>query len=450
MFFLLILVVILVFLLCKFLTQPPRKFPPGPPNYPLVGGLLSMPSIDLHFTQQEWLTKYGGVVGIMMGPRPGLFIQGAPYVQDALKKPEFQGRPETHDFKERSYGKIMGIFTGNGAQWQVSRKFTVRFIKGVKNFEDILQLEMDELTSRIKSGQSYQIDDLFRESTVNIIWTILSGMRCTVADQRIKTLLDNLTNSFRSGRPGSPLSSIFNIIPPLSRFDEGKRIQRKATHMLRGFFKENIQEHLATLDPKNPRDLYDAYLIEQKEARERGIDADLWSEENLIIVSMDIFSAGSRRPTLDDKHHLHYVQAIIHEVFRINTIAPITVPHCCMENTTFYDYFIPKDTMIFISLWSLFHDEKNFEEPSKFKPERFLSPEGKFDKSNPNAINFGIGRRSCAGDFVAQNVMFLYVTTFFQKYSVHRDPNNPDLSTKAMSGFTTAPQPFKAIIRERY
>ncbi|XP_008486392.1 cytochrome P450 2C23-like [Diaphorina citri] len=102
-------------------------------------------------------------------------------------------------------------------------------------------------------------------------------MRCTVADQRIKTLLDNLTNSFRSGRPGSPLSSIFNIIPPLSRFDEGKRIQRKATHMLRGFFKENIQEHLATLDPKNPRDLYDAYLIEQKEARERGIDADLWS-----------------------------------------------------------------------------------------------------------------------------------------------------------------------------
>jgi Cytochrome P450 len=48
--------------------------------------------------------------------------------------------------------------------------------------------------------------------------------------------------------------------------------------------------------------------------------------------------------------------------------------------------------MIFISLWSLFHDEKNFEEPSKFKPERFLSPEGKFDKSNPNAINFGIGK----------------------------------------------------------
>jgi Cytochrome P450. len=67
-----------------------------------------MPSGETHFTQQEWLTKYGGVVGIMMGPRPGLFIQGAPYVQDALKKPEFQGRPHTADFKERSFGKFLG------------------------------------------------------------------------------------------------------------------------------------------------------------------------------------------------------------------------------------------------------------------------------------------------------------------------------------------------------
>jgi Cytochrome P450 len=50
-----------------------------------------------------------------------------------------------------------------------------------------------------------------------------------------------------------------------------------------------------------------------------------------------------------------------------------------------------QDTTIFISLWSLLHDEKAFEEPSKFKPERFLGPDGKFDKKNPNFINFGAG-----------------------------------------------------------
>jgi hypothetical protein len=44
-----------------------------------------------------------------------------------------------------------------GAQWQVSRKFTIKILKGVKNMEDILQLEMDELIGRIKSGEAYQV-----------------------------------------------------------------------------------------------------------------------------------------------------------------------------------------------------------------------------------------------------------------------------------------------------
>lgn len=443
-----------------------------------------MPSGETHFTQQEWLTKYGGVVGIMMGPRPGLFIQGAPYVQDALKKPEFQGRPHTADFKERSFGKFLGIFFCDGPQWQNSRKFTVKFTKGVKDTEGIMQLEMDELFRRITNGQVHEMNQVFRESTVNIIWTILSGMRCTVEDQRIKNLLENLTNSFRSGRPGSRMVSFLNLIPVLSKFDKARNLQRKATRMLQNFFRENIQEHRATLDPENPRDFYDAYLIEQKKAQETGIDSHLWSEEDLIVISMDIFTAsyeslnasmafavlymilypevqtklhqeldkylGTRRPSLEDRQYLDYAQAVISEVFRINTIAPVAAPHRCTEDTTFYNYFIPKDTSIYISLWSLLHDEKTWDNPSTFKPERFLSPEGKFDKRNPNFINFGSGRRSCTGDFVAQNVMFLYVTTFFQKYSVHRDPNNPDLSTKAMAGFTTSPQPFKAIIRERY
>lgn len=67
-----------------------------------------MPEKDLHFKQEEWLTQYGGVVGVMLGSQPALYIQGQPYVQDALRKPEFQGRPKTQDFKERAFNKFLG------------------------------------------------------------------------------------------------------------------------------------------------------------------------------------------------------------------------------------------------------------------------------------------------------------------------------------------------------
>lgn len=481
-----VLTVVFLYLFCKYFSQRPKNFPPGPPNYPLIGGTLSLPTADIHFAQQEWLGTYGPLVGVMLGPIPALFIAGNPHVLDALKKPEFQERPKIADFKERSFNKFLGVFFSDGPQWQVSRKFTVKFTKGfgTQNMEELMLREMDELVARIRGGKVYQVSEIFRESTVNIIWTVLSGNRCTMEDNRIRVLLDNLTAAFRSGRPGGRTANLIALIPFLTRFDEQRNVQRRANKMLQEFFREHIQEHRDTLDKQNIRDFYDAYLVEEMKAIESGVNADLWTEENLIIISVDIFAAsyeslnssmsfmllylllhpeaqtklhqeldtqlGSRRPTLEDRSKLNYVQALIHEVFRINPIAPIVAPHRCSQDTTFDGYFVPKDTLLFMSLWSLLHDEKHFPEPEKFKPERFLNEEGKFDKSSPNMINFGMGRRACAGDFVAQNVMFIYTTSFFQRYSVHRDPNHPDLPTKAMPGFTTSPQPFKAIIRERY
>ncbi|KAL1454643.1 hypothetical protein WDU94_010859 [Cyamophila willieti] len=356
--------------------------------------------------------------------------------------------------------------------------------------EKILHREMDELVRKLnggsQTGQVYEVKELFAELAVNTMWTILSGQRCTTQDKRIKLLLDNLSMAFRAGRPGGGKNMVLSLVPLLRQFHGGIQTQRKANSLLQEFFREHIRAHRATLDPANPRDFYDAFLIEAQNARDTGVDTDMWTEEDLITISLDIFSAsyesvnsticftllymilhpdvqvklqqeldqqlGSSRPTLSDKQRLHFVQAVIHEVYRINTIAPLAAPHRCTEDTLFHDYFIPKDTVIFMSIWSLLHDSKIWNEPSKFKPERFLAKDGKFDVKNIhlNFINFGLGRRSCAGDQIAQNIMFLFVTSFFQRYNVLQDPNSSGLpSTNAMPGFTTSPLPFRALIKER-
>uniref|UniRef100_A0A8D8PKC1 Methyl farnesoate epoxidase n=1 Tax=Cacopsylla melanoneura TaxID=428564 RepID=A0A8D8PKC1_9HEMI len=435
MILVLFFVVLILFLFAKYISQRPKNFPPGPPSYPLIGGILSLPESDVHLAQEDWAHQYGHLVGVMTGPSAMLFIHGAPYVQEALKKAEFQGRPRTVDITERSYGKNLGIFFAEGRRWQVSRKFTVKFNRsfGIENMENILQLEMDELVQKLSGsserGHVYEVKELFSELAVNTMWTILSGQRCTTQDKRIKVLLDNLSLAFRSGRPGAgAMTMLLTVIPQLRRFHTGIQTQRKGTYLLQEFFRESIRAHQATLDAANPRDFYDAFLIEAQNARNTGVDTDMWTEEDLITISLDIFSAsyesvnsticftllymilypdvqtklqqeldqqlGSTRPTLADKQRLHYVQAVIHEVFRINTIAPIVAPHRCTEDTTFQNYFIPKDTVIFMSIWSLLHDKQIWDEPSKFKPERFLDTERKFDLKNVqlNFINFGLGK----------------------------------------------------------
>lgn len=82
--------------------------PPGPPTIPIFGNSLSIPLYDIHLTLEEWVAKYGPLVGVMMGPQPGLFVTGADSVVAALKKEEFQGRPDTKYVRERSFGERLG------------------------------------------------------------------------------------------------------------------------------------------------------------------------------------------------------------------------------------------------------------------------------------------------------------------------------------------------------
>ncbi len=56
----------------------------------------------------------------------------------------------------------------------------------------------------------------------------------------------------------------------------------------------------------------------------------------------------------------------------------------------------------------------NNTELHKFKPERFLSFNGK----NFISMGFGSGQRSCPGKPLARTEVFLYMTSFIQKYMI--------------------------------
>ena len=56
----------------------------------------------------------------------------------------------------------------------------------------------------------------------------------------------------------------------------------------------------------------------------------------------------ARLPTLDDRKHLPYIEAIIRETLRWRQVAPLGVPHTTTEDDVFKGYFIPKGTFDFI------------------------------------------------------------------------------------------------------
>lgn len=148
---------------------------------------------------------------------------------------------------------------------------------------------------------------------------------------------------------------------------------------------------------------------------------------------------------------LPYVEAFIAEALRFSSIVPAGVAHRALFDVVYKGYAFPKGTAIFPNLYGIHFNPKIFTDPQSFKPERFLSPDGKTFKKHEALMPFSIGRRQCAGETLARNTLFLYTANIFQRFFVKFDPTdsnaNPGLKTSA--SFLLTPQPYKIVLKDR-
>lgn len=483
MFLSVILVLITsIFFFYKWINMRPKNFPPGPFPLPFIGSAYNIPSKRIEVSIEKWSRRYGQTIGYMFGSTPTIFVTGVDNVLAALRKDEFQGRPNDAGVLDRSFNKVLGVFFGEGEQWIESRRFTLRHLRGFgkEETENMMKEEFDIFSSTIKDGSIIQGNGLFSFPAVNVIWRILSNKRLSLEDKKANAFLQNLTKMFRLGDATGGIVAIF---PFIRFFNSNYKMQLKTILDIQQFMKDAIQEHKAILDYNAPADFIDHYLVEM-ETRNKAGNNKTYSEEDLIVTCMDLFNAGSestsntiefvimylamyphiqkklheeldhvlqrsRRPNLDDKNSLPYTMAVISETMRINPIAPVAVPHRCTTNTTFNGYFVPENTLVMLDLWCLGHSTEYWKDPEKFDPSRFLDENGQNTKYS-FLQTFGVGKRVCAGESLARNTVFLFLATFFDKYSVSLPKGDPMPSTEALTGFTTAPQPFRIQINARY
>ncbi|GAA0173302.1 oxygenase [Lithospermum erythrorhizon] len=114
---------------------------------------------------------------------------------------------------------------------------------------------------------------------------------------------------------------------------------------------------------------------------------------------------------------LPYLAAVIKETMRLHTMALLLLPHRTEAETEINGYKIPKNSHLLVNSWYMSRDEKYWDEPLKFMPERFIM------KSNIDFIGnqlcfmpFGAGKRLCAGMPLAIRIIFLVLATLVHKF----------------------------------
>eukprot|EP00026_Physarum_polycephalum_P008414 Phypoly_transcript_08498.p1 GENE.Phypoly_transcript_08498~~Phypoly_transcript_08498.p1 ORF type:complete len:467 (+),score=72.41 Phypoly_transcript_08498:91-1491(+) len=126
----------------------------------------------------------------------------------------------------------------------------------------------------------------------------------------------------------------------------------------------------------------------------------------------------------DDIKQMNYLDMFVKEVLRIRPSVGQFPARYSRDDVTICGHFIPKNTPILLSIYTLQHLKEFWPNPEVFDPERF-SPENAKNRHPFAYLPFSLGRRACIGTSFAILEIKVTIIMFLQKFkvTVHKDTN---------------------------
>ncbi|XP_069898980.1 cytochrome P450 1A1-like isoform X2 [Dipodomys merriami] len=454
-------------------SQVPKglKSPPGPWGWPLIGHVLTLGK-NPHLALTRLSQQYGDVLQIRLGSTPVVVLSGLDTIRQALVKQgdDFKGRPDFHSFAFINNGQSMTFNSDSGPTWAARRRLAQNALKNFSVATDPTSASSCYLEEHVSKEAEYLIHkfqelmaevghfDAYRYvviSVANVICAICFGRRYDHDDELLLSLV-NLNNEFGEVlASGHPVDFI-----PILRYlpSRALRVFKEQNKKFYVFMQTLVQEHYRTFQKGHIRDITDS-LIEHCQDKKLDENANIQlSDEEIIAIVVDLFGAGfdtvttaiswclmylvknpgiqrkiqkeldavvgrERRPRLSDRPQLPYLEAFILEMFRHSSFVPFTIPHSTTKHTSLNGFYIPKGRCIFVNQWQINHDQKLWGDPSEFRPERFLSPDGTVDKVlSDKVILFGLGKRKCLGEVIGRWEVFLFLAILVQQVEFSVSP----------------------------
>ncbi|KAG5269807.1 hypothetical protein AALO_G00206370 [Alosa alosa] len=482
---LLLATLVLLLLLLAWRRRGTRglPLPPGPTGLPLLGNLPQVDKTAPFKTFMKWSEQYGPVMTVTLGPVRIVALSGYQTVKEALvdQADDFTGRAPV-PFLNRVV-KGYGLAISNGERWRQLRRFTLSTLRdfgmGRKRMEQWIQEESRHLLESMRQTKSAPFDPTFflSRAVSNVICSLVFGQRFSYDDVNFLRLLQIISDTFRFG--SKPWGQLYNIFPRLMTYTPGPH-QKVFRHMdeLREFVTAKIHQHKDTLDPDNPRDYIDCFLIRLEQ--ESDLPTTEFFYDNLVSTVMNLFFAGTETtsttmryammllikhpeiqeqmhkeietvigahhiPQMEDRKSLPYTDAVIHEAQRYLDIVPLNIPHYATKDISFRGYTIPKDTVIIPMLHSVLRDEDQWEKPWTFNPDHFLDKNGNF-KKNPAFYAFSAGKRACVGESLARMELLIFLVSIVQQFhlSTPGGPSSLDIKPE-FSSFGNIPRRYELI-----
>lgn len=420
--------------------------PPGPFPLPYFGNLLSFRCNKFaHEVMNDMASVHGPVFSLFMGHDASVVVTDAGLALQVLKKQSFSGRPHL-DFLDYFFtdGSSAVMFADLGKTWEALRKVVhtaARKFASSPQVEpmmtDVVDRVIDEVGEREFTADA---DTVFSTTVMTAMIQSVFGVKYDLNDPDYV----RWRQSWEDRQASIGILMLVTFAPFLKyvyrtswmRFMDIIEYQKKYIKIM---FDRCVT---AYTDGKNDS-FCDAMIAANREAE----SSDSWTSahltnENIYNCVFDVIVAGSdttkhtltwifllmsKYPLMqdrmraevdqsEDRDNRPFVAAFIAECMRYRPIVPSGVPHKTISDECLNGHRIPRGTTVMISLYCVLHDKGTWGDADAFRPERFLKADGTFE-SMPNQmfIPFSTGRRSCPGNKLASNELFLIVSRFLQR-----------------------------------
>jgi len=418
--------------------------PPGPKGLPFFGMALTLRR-DVLGTITRIAREYGDIAHMPLLMQSRILANRPDLIEDLIvRQPQkFDKGPGLKDASRRLLGE--GLLTSDGELWRRQRRLAQPAFHR-QRIAEYAQVMVEQAQAHIRDWRVGDRRDMaaeMMELTLVIAVKTLFGIEFTEEAKRVGPAV-TLLMRYQLQRLRSPVKIPMHWPTPRNRraerayqyldslvygIIEERRRRREAGepegHDVLSLLMNAMDEDGSRMTPKQLRDEVMTLFIAGHETTAVTLGW-LWHllaqhpqvEQRLAEELRSVL--GGRVPAPDDLARLPYLDAVIHEVLRLYPAAYV-LQRTSLEPFDLGGYHFPVNTTVIMSQWIVHRDQRYFDAPEEFRPERWL--DGLESRLPAYAyFPFGGGPRRCIGQMFALMETALIAATLAQKFQFVERP----------------------------